>query len=110
MVGERVVFSHRFGDVDDERLWRALQCAVPRRRIGAIDEARRTLEFRTSVSLTSWGEHMRASVSPAADGAELLVRGRPRSWFLTTTWGEDLHARGVERRLIRAIQASLGAT
>lgn len=51
---------------------------------------------------------MLATVDPGSDGgARVTVRGRAKGSFLTTKWGEDLHARAVEKDLRTAIDDAL---
>lgn len=68
-----------------------------------IDEERRIVQFKTGVTFTSWGELMEAAV--VADGvrSRIEVRGKPLYTFLTTGWGESLHATTIEKRLREAI-------
>ena len=66
---------------------------------GAADDGARSLEFTTGVTLTSWGEQMRATVTESPGGSQVQVDGKPKGTFLTTRWGEDVHARTIERRL-----------
>jgi hypothetical protein len=44
------------------------------------------------------------------NGTRVTVRGRPRGSFLTTSWGEDLHAAEVEKDLRRSIDDALVQT
>jgi hypothetical protein len=37
----------------------------------------------------------------------LTVHGRPKGAFITTKWGEDQHARGVEKDLLGAVARQL---
>jgi len=68
--------------------------------MGAIDDSGRTLDFSTGVSLTSWGEELQATVLEGqSGGSRVEVRGKPKGTFLTTKWGEDVHAKTVEKRL-----------
>ena len=74
------------------------------------DDTRRTARFEFGVSLTSWGESLLAEVTPnAAGGAALTVHGRPKGSFLTTRWGEDVHAEGVEKQVRIAVEDALAA-
>jgi hypothetical protein len=67
-----------------------------------------TARFSSGVSLTSWGEHMIATVASASSGGtRITVRGRPKGPFLTTGWGEDVHAREVEKDLRASIDDAL---
>lgn len=72
------------------------------------DDATRSATFSTGVSMTSWGEHMIAAVGDAAGGgARVTVRGRPKGSLFTTKWGEELHAKGVEKDLRGAVDDAL---
>jgi len=72
------------------------------------DEDNLTARFSTGVSLTSWGENMLARVEPgSAGGARVVVRGRAKGSFLTTKWGEDVHANAVEKDLRTSIDDAL---
>jgi hypothetical protein len=58
--------------------------------------------------MTSWGEHMLASVADlTGGGARITVRGRPKGSLFTTQWGEELHAKGVEKDLRTAVDDAL---
>src|SRR3954453_16425398 len=55
------------------------------------------IEFRTSFTLTSWGEKMVATVDQDKDGASVIVvRGEPKVGVLSNPWGEELHASTIE--------------
>lgn len=66
---------------------------------GTADDSARSLEFTTGVTLTSWGEQMRATVTESPAGSTIRVDGKPTGTFLTTKWGEDAHGRTIEKRL-----------
>jgi hemerythrin-like domain-containing protein len=62
------------------------------------------IEFRTSVTLTSWGDKMVAAVEPrAGDRSAVVVSGEPRVGILSTAWGEELHAATIEGQLDAAL-------
>ena len=62
------------------------------------------IEFRTSFTLTSWGDKMVAAVEPrAGDRSAVIVRGEPRVGILSTPWGEELHAATIESQLDAAL-------
>jgi len=62
------------------------------------------IEFRTSFTLTSWGDKMSATVEPRADDrSAVIVRGEPRVGILSTPWGEELHATTIEGHLDAAL-------
>lgn len=103
---ERQLFTEDF-DQAPEQVWDALKRALQTRDLRDADDAAHTAAFSTGVSLTSWGEHMAAEVIPAGTGARLRVRGRPKSGFLTTSWGEDAHASKVQRDLRSRIERVL---
>jgi hypothetical protein len=91
-----------------DEVWSALQRALATMDLKNTDDEQRTARFSTGVTLTSWGEHMLARVSGlGGGGARLTVRGRPKGSFLTTRWGEDLHAAEVEQDLRRSIDDAL---
>lgn len=71
------------------------------------DDATRTATFSTGMSLTSWGEHMLATVDEHGGGSRVTVRGRPKGSFLTTKWGEELHAKGIEKDVRTAVDDAL---
>lgn len=107
-IDERELFSRHYQDVEPEALWSAVKGALATMDMSHADEAARSARFSSGVSLTSWGEHMLALISGAGPaGSVLSVRVRAKGSFLTTKWGEDLHARGVEEQLVRAIDAAL---
>lgn len=91
-----------------DEVWPALHRALSTMDLQDADEAQRTARFSTGVSLTSWGEHMLVQVHPSGDrGTRVTVRGRPKGSLFTTSWGEDLHAQGVEKDLRAAIDDAL---
>lgn len=103
----------RHYDVPPERLWEALQTAVPQTeaKITDIDEEARRISFSTGIlfPFTSWGQSLKAQVSPSDRGGSLLrVSGKPKSRFLSTKWGEDAQAAQWERRLTSALDEALG--
>jgi CBS domain-containing protein len=62
------------------------------------------------VSLTSWGENMRATVESVDDGTTVLrVSGQPRVGIMSTPWGEELHAAQIEQQLFTTLDATLAA-
>ena len=91
--------------------WPALQRALATMDLKDADSDRMTARFSTGVTLTSWGEHMIATVAPGSSGGtRVTVRGRPKGSFLTTSWGEDVHATQVERDLRASIDDALVQT
>jgi len=89
-------------------VWPALTRALATVDLQDPDEERMTARFSTGISSTSWGQHMLATVTEVpAGGARVTVRGRPKGSFLTTGWGEDLHARGIEKDLRESIDDAL---
>ena len=98
-------------DADPDRVWAALQQAIDDMdgaRLGPVRQDGRELEFETGVTLTSWGEFLQATVEPGSQpGTHVQVRGKPKGTFLTTTWGEKLHANTIEQRLDKGIRAEL---
>ncbi|MBA2465443.1 MAG: HPF/RaiA family ribosome-associated protein [Nocardioidaceae bacterium] len=108
MRAEQELFTIDYPDRDPQTVWDALKRALSTMELEAPDEGTRTARFRTGVSLTSWGENMLASVDLASDGgARVTVRGRAKGSFLTTKWGEDIHAKGVEKDLRASIDDAL---
>lgn len=111
MPTEQELFTIDYPARDPQVVWDALKRALATMDLEDPDEGTQTARFRTGVSLTSWGENMLATVDPASDGgARVTVRGRPKGSFLTTTWGEDLHAKGVEKDLRASIDDALVQT
>lgn len=98
-------------NTDADRLWSALKRAIDDMdgaKLGTVDEDSRELEFSTGVTLTSWGEELKAAVAPnPGGGAEIQVGGKPKGTFLTTKWGEEVHARTIEGRLKNGVEAQL---
>lgn len=76
---------------------------------GTSDDVARSLEFSTGVTLTSWGEQMRATVAESSGGSTVQVDGKPTGTFLTTKWGEDVHGRTVEKRLRSGMDEALSS-
>lgn len=48
-------------------------------------------------------------MAPPAAGADIVVRGWPKSSLLTMKFGEDIHARGVQKDIRRAVEDALVA-
>lgn len=68
------------------------------------------VHFKTSFSLTSWGERMVAAVE--ADGPDrsvLKVSGEPLVGLLSTRWGEEIHAATIESQLLAAVAGLVSA-
>ncbi len=76
---------------------------------GISDDAARSIEFRTGVTLTSWGEQMRATVTESQGGSTVQVDGKPTGTFLTTKWGEDVHGRTIEKRIRSGMDDALAS-
>ena len=109
-MDERELFSNRYEQVDPDRLFGPVKRALATMALRDADDTRRTARFESGVSLTSWGENLLAEVTPdAVGGSKLTVHGRPEGSFLTTRWGEDVHARGVEKQLRKAVEDALAA-
>ncbi|WP_344588382.1 hypothetical protein [Actinomadura vinacea] len=92
---------------DPQVVWSALCRATATMGQARTDDSAMTVQFSTGVSLTSWGEHMIAQVAPARQGAQVVVRGRPKGSFLTTELGEKIHARGIRKDLEQAMEGAL---
>lgn len=108
MPDEEELFTIDYPARDADEVWPALQRALATMDLQDPDDAERTARFSTGVSLTSWGEHMIARVTEVpAGGARITVRGRAKGSFLTTKWGEDVHAREVEKDLTASVDDAL---
>lgn len=75
--------------------------------LGSVDEGARTVIFSTGISTTSWGEELQAVVHEASTGSRVEVQGKPKGTFLTTKWGEEIHANRIEKKLREGIDAAL---
>lgn len=107
-MDEEELFTIDYPARSADEVWPALVRALATMDLRDRDDPARTATFSTGVSLTSWGEHMLAAVGDAAGGgARITVRGRPKGSFLTTKWGEDVHAKGVEKDLRTAVDDAL---
>jgi hypothetical protein len=108
MSDEQELFVIDYPARQPDEVWGALQRALATMDIKETDDDQRVARFSTGITLTSWGEHMLASVTDSAGGgSRITVRGRPKGSFLTTQWGEDLHAGEIERDLRRSIDDAL---
>lgn len=108
MPDEQELFTIDYPARDAAEVWPALTSALATMDLKDADDAERTARFSTGVTLTSWGEHMIARVAELpTGGARIIVRGRAKGSFLTTGWGEDLHAREVEKDLQTSIDDAL---
>ena len=96
-----------------ETLWQALKqalMALGTTTLRDIDEQRMRASFTTSMTLTSWGEYMVATVEQEQGGTLIRVHGQPLNpslLVLTTKWGEELHAKQIEQELKRAVEKAL---
>jgi len=62
------------------------------------------VDFKTSFTLTSWGEKMSAKVEPTDEGGSVLtVSGEPRMGLLSNPWGEEAHAATIQSQLVAAM-------
>lgn len=105
-MAQRLVLN-RVYPVSREALWELLEMVLTE--VAGVtlirteaDRKRATLQ--TGVTWTSWGQNMVATVeamTPAT--ARLTITGQVRHTFLSSGWGEALHAKGVARRLDRAL-------
>lgn len=102
-MDERELFTESF-DASEEATWQALKRALQTMDLSEVDESARRARFSTGVSLTSWGEHMIAQVTGDERRSTITVHGRPKGSLLTTEWGEDLHAKGVQKDIRRAVE------
>jgi CBS domain-containing protein len=105
------LFSRHYG-MPRGRLFEALQQALatmPSVTLQRLDDTGRSVEFRTSFTLTSWGDNMVATVDEVDDGAVLRVAGRPRVGIMSTPWGEEAHATQIEQQLFTALGTILAA-
>jgi hypothetical protein len=108
MPDEQEMFVIDYPARRPDEVWGALQRALATMDVKEADAEQMTARFSTGITLTSWGEHMLARVTDTdGGGARVTVRGRPKGSFLTTGWGEDLHAREVEKDLRRSIDDAL---
>jgi hypothetical protein len=105
---ETMLFARDY-DVAADELWTAVKHAVSTMDLRSADDAERTATFASGVSMTSWGQHLRATVDGEGTGSRLIVHGRPKHSLGTTRWGEQVHARGVEKQLTQAVEQALGS-
>lgn len=107
-MDEQELFVIDYPVRSSQEVWPALRRALSTMDLQDADDAGMTARFSTGISLTSWGEHMLAQVAGSgSEGARVTVRGRPKGSFLTTSWGEDVHAQGIEKQLRAAIDDAL---
>ena len=108
-MDERELFARTYADTSPEELWAAVKRALATMDLRATDDDERMARFGSGVSLTSWGQHLVATVSDSDGGSVLSVRGRPKGSLLTTQWGEDIHARKVEEQVATSVESALRA-
>lgn len=110
-MDEREVFTRRYDGVEPAGLWRAVKRALATMDLRRSDDEERMAQFSTGTSQTSWGQNMLATVTArGAEGSTLTVRGRPKQSFMTTKWGEGIHARSVEKQIVAAVESELRST
>jgi len=104
------LFSRHY-DVGSEMLLDFLQqamAALPTVTSYQLADSGDRINFITSLTLTSWGENMVATVeSDGRDGSVLTVSGEPRVGVLSTPWGEEIHAATIEGQLFAALTPSI---
>lgn len=107
-MDERELFTHDFERRSTDELWAAVKRGLATWDLKDADDASATARFDTSDWTWSWGEHLLAQVEEGDGGsARLVVRGRPKRRLLTTKWGEDQHAKKVEKELIKSVEGAL---
>jgi hemerythrin-like domain-containing protein len=104
------LFTRRY-DVNPEMLLDFLQQAMAQLPSIASYELADSLDginFTTSLTFTSWGENMVATVDgDGGDGSIVTISGEPRVGMLSTPWGEELHAATIENQLVAALDPSI---
>jgi len=111
MSEKNELFSRRY-DIEPAKLFDTLQQALvanPSVTTQRVADGNR-IEFRTTATLTSWGDNMVAEVEPADEGSVLRVYGEPRAGAVSTSWGEEMHATQIEQQLFSAIDTQLAAS
>ncbi len=94
-------------DAEADAVWGALKRAAAKMTLQDVDETTRTARLSTGASLMSYSNYVVAAVVPAAAGADMVVRGRPKGATVAMKWGDDLHARGMQDRLRAAVEGEL---
>jgi hypothetical protein len=98
-------------EVTSEALWKAVKQAlstITDVTLKRIEEEERRAIFTTSVSWTSWGENMVATVEARQPAGSLLrITGHPHTSLLTTKWGEELHQHQFTKNLVQAVEQAL---
>ena len=98
-------------EVAPELLWKAVKQAlstVTDVTLKEVEEEQHRATFTTSMSWTSWGENMVATVeSGQPTGSRLKVTGHPHTSILTTKWGEELHQHQFTKNLVQAVEQAL---
>ena len=104
------IFTRTY-EVAPESLWKAVKQALSTVidvTLKEVEEEQRRAAFTTSMSWTSWGENMVATVEPGQPTGSLLkVTGQPHTSILTTKWGEELHQHQFTKNLLQAVEQAL---
>ena len=104
------LFSRHY-DATTGALWNALKLALPALAHATptgFDEERMRATFTTPMSLTSWGQNLTAAIDPEPQGGSIIrVYGLPRSNFMSTAWGEEVHAHKIEHEFMNAFDKAL---
>lgn len=112
-MSQNELFSRTY-DVDPEMLMDFLQqamAAIPTVTSFKLADSGDRIDFVTSITLTSWGENMVASVAGDGRGGSVLhVSGEPRVGLASTPWGEEIHAATIESQLFAALDPSIELT
>ena len=109
MVNDEILT--RAYEIAPESLWQAIKQALSNTEgvvVKKFEEEEHRATFTTSISWTSWGENMVATVAAGQPTGSLLkVTGEPHTSFMTTKWGEELHQHQFTRNLIQAIEEAV---
>jgi hemerythrin-like domain-containing protein len=111
-LSKQELFRHEY-DIPKELLLDLLQqamTALPTVTAHRLTDDGDRIRFRTSFTLTSWGEKMVAAVEAnGPDRSVLTVSGEPLVGLLSSRWGEEIHASTIEAQLRTAVASEVSA-
>ncbi len=97
--------------VSPDKLWEAVKTILTR--VDGVtfeqaDDAQKKASFKTGVTSTSWGQNMVAIIEPlGSEEARLHITGQLRHTFLSSNWGESVHAKTFVRTFTQALKQDL---
>ena len=106
VMEEREFFRREFEGVDADALWSAVKRALATQDLKDADDSERTARFATGMGVWSWGQNLLVRVEEGV-APTVVVRGRPKSSFLSSNFGETREAKKLEEQFVPDIEVAL---